>query len=70
MKNFAQSFLLTASLLLLVSLPVEAKNVEMGDVVKLIEAHYGVRHKGTPLLAKMGMKTGQLVAKRLMHYKH
>ncbi len=67
MKNFAQSFTLALALLL-AALPVSAKNVEMGDVVKLIETHYGVKHKRTPLLAKVGMGAGKLVAKRLTHY--
>jgi len=67
MKNFARSSLL-ASALLLVSLPVAAKNVEMSDVVKLIETHYGVKHRGVPVLAKMGIKTGQIIANQLTHY--
>lgn len=67
MKTLAQSLLLAAALWL-ASLPVAAKPAEMNDVVKLIETHYGVKHKGTPLLAKMGMKTGQLVVNHLTRY--
>ncbi len=72
MKNFIYKFTLAASLCLLLTLAaaphVAAKSAEMGDVVKLIETHYGVRHKGTPLLAKVGLGAGKMVAKRMTHY--
>lgn len=32
------------------------KPAEFGDVVKLIEAHFGVKHKGIPMLAKLPLK--------------
>lgn len=45
-----------------------AKGGEFGDVVKLIESHYRVKHKGMSLAAKVGMKAGQMVARRLTNY--
>ncbi|HVF48914.1 MAG TPA: hypothetical protein VNA19_02430 [Pyrinomonadaceae bacterium] len=44
------------------------KSIEFGDVVKLIERHYGVKHKGIPALANMGLKASQMVARRLTRY--
>lgn len=32
------------------------KRAEFGDVVKLIESHFRVRHKGLPMLAKLPLK--------------
>ncbi|HYP54572.1 MAG TPA: hypothetical protein VEQ42_13565 [Pyrinomonadaceae bacterium] len=38
------------------SAPVHAKDgADFGDVVKLIERHYGARHRGIPLLARAGI---------------
>lgn len=45
-----------------------AKPAEFGDVVKLVESHYGVRHKSAPLLARAGLKAGEMVARRLTRY--
>ena len=40
------------------------KKADFGDVVKLIERHYGVRHRGVPLLARAGIG----VARKLTRY--
>ena len=42
--------------------------VEFGHVVKLIERHYGVKHKSVPFMAKMGIKAGEFAARRLTRY--
>lgn len=70
-KIIAPCFALAAAALLLLAAPNAAaasKPAEFGDVVKLVESHYGVRHKSVPLLAKAGMKVGQIVVKRLTRY--
>jgi hypothetical protein len=41
----------------------EAKGDDFGDVVKLIERSYGVKHKGIPFIARAGMKTATTVAR-------
>lgn len=49
--------LLAAWLLTLPNAIVGAKNEpEFGDVVKLIESHFRVKHKGVPVLAKLPLK--------------
>ncbi|MGB8508858.1 MAG: hypothetical protein WCD76_10655 [Pyrinomonadaceae bacterium] len=68
MKIYTRSFLLAASLLLSMTPAAAAKTAEMGDVVKLIETHYGAKHKSIPVLARVGMKTGQLVVNHLTRY--
>lgn len=46
------------------SLPVtQAKGDGFGDVVKLIEQFYHVKHQGIPLLARAGLKTATAVAR-------
>jgi hypothetical protein len=53
-----------AVLALLGSLPVtQAKDDGFGDVVKLIEQFYHVKHQGIPLLARAGLKTATTVAR-------
>jgi hypothetical protein len=53
-----------AVLALLGSLPVtQAKGDGFGDVVKLIEQFYHVKHQGIPLLARAGLKTATTVAR-------
>ena len=39
------------------------KGEEFGDVVKMFEQFYQVKHKGLPFLAKAGIKTGTTVAR-------
>lgn len=41
----------------------QAKGADFGDVVKLIEKFYHVKHKGIPFLARAGMKTATTVAR-------
>jgi hypothetical protein len=41
----------------------QAKGDDFGDVVKLIEQFYHVKHEGIPLLARAGMKTATTVAR-------
>ena len=57
--------LILAAALLVLTPRAAAKTAKFSDVVKLVESHYGVKHRGMPLLAKMGMKTGMFFAKRL-----
>ncbi|HEX8635961.1 MAG TPA: hypothetical protein VF703_17575 [Pyrinomonadaceae bacterium] len=40
-----------------------AKEAEYSAVVKLIESHYGVRHRGIPFVANLGVKTAKIVSK-------
>lgn len=45
--------------------PARAKDgADFGDVVKLIERHYGARHRGIPLIARAGIG----VARKLTRY--
>jgi hypothetical protein len=39
------------------------KGAEYGAVVKLIESHYGVKHRGVPFVANLGVKTAKVVSK-------
>jgi hypothetical protein len=39
------------------------KGAEYGAVVKLIESHYGVKHRGVPFVANLGVKTAKAVSK-------
>ena len=41
----------------------QAKGDDFGDVVKLIEQFYHVKHQGIPFLARAGMKTATTVAR-------
>jgi hypothetical protein len=41
----------------------QAKGDNFGDVVKVIECHYNVKHKGIPFLARAGMKTAVVAAR-------
>ena len=52
----------------LAAAPVITQNVEFKGVVKLIESHYRVKHKGVPLLARMGIKATQMVVQRAVRY--
>jgi hypothetical protein len=40
-----------------------AKGAEYGAVVKLIETHYRVKHRGIPFVANLGVKTAKVVSK-------
>jgi len=40
-----------------------AKGAEYGAVVKLIESHYRVKHRGIPFVANLGVKTAKVVSK-------
>lgn len=40
-----------------------AKDVEFGDVVKLIERHYGVKHRGLSFMEKTAIKVGGKMGK-------
>src|SRR3712207_8417053 len=40
-----------------------AKGAEYTAVVKLIESHYGVKHRGIPFVANLGVKTAKVVSK-------
>lgn len=39
------------------------KGAEYTAVVKLIESHYGVKHRGIPFVANLGVKTAKVVSK-------
>src|SRR6185503_565209 len=63
-KSIAISFAVLALLTLPGSLPLaQAKGDGFGDVVKLIEQFYHVKHQGIPLLARAGLKTATTVAR-------
>jgi hypothetical protein len=60
-KSIAFSFTLLA---LLGFVPItQAKGDGFGDVVKLIEEFYHVKHQGIPFLARTGIKTATTVAR-------
>jgi hypothetical protein len=52
-----------AILMLTGSWAAPARDDDFGDVVKLVERFYHVKHKGLPFLARAGMKTATTVAK-------
>ncbi|HKB68939.1 MAG TPA: hypothetical protein VKC61_24070 [Pyrinomonadaceae bacterium] len=63
-KSIAISFAVLALLALPGSLPVtQARGDGFGDVVKLIEQFYHVKHQGIPLLARAGLKTATTAAR-------
>jgi hypothetical protein len=39
------------------------KGAEYSAVVKLVESHYGVKHRGIPFVANLGVKTAKVVSK-------
>lgn len=62
MKKFSGFSLVV--LALLCSVPTtQARDDGFGDVVKLIEQFYHVKHQGIPFLARAGMKTATTVAR-------
>ena len=63
-KPIAISFTGLALVALLAFVPMtQAKDDGFGDVVKLIEQFYHVKHEGIPLLARAGLKTATTVAR-------
>jgi len=54
---------LTALALLSLVPVTQAKDDRFGDVVKLIEQFYHVKHQGIPFLARAGLKTATTVAR-------
>ena len=63
-KPIAISFTGLALIALLGFIPTtQAKDDGFGDVVRLIEQFYHVKHEGIPLLARAGMKTATTVAR-------
>jgi len=70
MKTMRQTFI---SLLLLIisasltspaaAVSTVAKGAEYHAVVKLIESHYRVKHRGIPFVANLGVKTAKVVSK-------
>lgn len=67
-RLFVLQVFIPAVWLQLASTPVMAQQVEFKGVVKLIESHYRVKHKGVPLLAKMGIKATQIITQRVVRY--
>ncbi len=63
-KPIAISFTGLALIALLGFVPMtQAKGDDFGEVVRLIEQFYHVKHEGIPLLARAGMKTATTVAR-------
>jgi len=63
-KPIAISFTGLALIALIGFVPMtQAKGDDFGEVVKLIEQFYHVKHEGIPLLARAGMKTATTVAR-------
>jgi hypothetical protein len=67
LKILSSFFLILAAFALPV-VSAAGNGKEFGDVVKLIESHYRVKHKSIPFAAKMGMRATQMVARRVLHY--
>src|SRR5918998_6509919 len=55
--------LLSASLAPVAATTAATKEAEYHAVVKLIESHYGVKHRGIPFVANLGVKTAKVVSK-------
>ena len=68
LKKIFRRLLLAAALCALPLLPAAAKGAGFNEAVKLIESHYGVKHKSLPLLARAGIKATGVVARRLTRY--
>src|SRR4030095_12395595 len=49
--------------LVVLSIPVHAKDDDFKSVVKMIEQFYGVKHQGIPFLARAGMKVATTAAR-------
>ena len=63
-KPIAISFTGLALIALIGFVPMtQAKGDDFGEVVRLIEQFYHVKHEGIPLLARAGMKTATTVAR-------
>ena len=63
-KPIAISFTGLALIALIGFVPTtQAKGDDFGEVVRLIEQFYHVKHEGIPLLARAGMKTATTVAR-------
>ncbi|MCA1566521.1 MAG: hypothetical protein LC803_12935 [Acidobacteria bacterium] len=65
MRRTFISLLLVAFVTAITS-PVAAaatKGAEYSAVVKLVETHYRVKHRGVPFVANLGMKTAKVVSK-------
>ena len=70
-----RTFITFIPLLLIISAPLVALHAhaaaattmtetpEYNAVVKLIESHYGVKHRGIPFVANLGVKTAKVVSK-------
>lgn len=67
-----RTFITHIPLLLIISASLAALSVttaatketpEYHAVVKLIESHYGVKHRGIPFVANLGVKTAKVVSK-------
>ena len=63
-KNLALCSLLAAALVGFPARAAQHKPAEFGQVVKLIESHYGVKKLGMSLLARAGIKATQVVVSR------
>ena len=62
MKTIATKIII-AIVLVVLSLPVHAKDDDFKSVVKMIEQFYGVKHQGIPFLARAGMKLATTAAR-------
>jgi hypothetical protein len=64
--TFIPLLLLVAAVANMIALPVAAaatKGAEYSAVVKLVETHYRVKHRGIPFVANLGVKTAKAVSK-------
>jgi hypothetical protein len=55
-RLLTQAFLLAALLGYACAQGAQAQTAEYGSVVKLVESHFHVKHKGTPLIASLAVK--------------
>ncbi len=66
-STFSLSLFITAATTVLAAPPPRAATTketpEYHAVVKLVESHYGVKHRGIPFIANAGVKTAKLVSK-------
>lgn len=56
-------FIITVAALALPIVAAAAKEAEYHAVVKLIESHYRVKHRGIPFVANLGVKTAKVISK-------
>jgi len=62
-KGTISRMLIAVTALSLFSSSISAKGGEFNEVVRLIETHYHVKHRGIPLVGKIGLKAARTISR-------